>query len=109
MNNVKLAAAHDKCTQEVFIPVGTFKLLYTGGLSDLCLSPHTHKHAHTHTHSRIQFYASLIQSIATTEGKFDSEIAKVDEELADLMDSTASQAATGMHSTKRERSIIDKG
>ncbi|XP_064397802.1 myc box-dependent-interacting protein 1-like [Halichondria panicea] len=59
--------------------------------------------------SRIQFYASLIQSIATTEAKFDSEIAKVNEELADLMDSTASQAATGMHSTKRERSIVDKG
>ena len=55
--------------------------------------------------SRIQFYASIFQSIAATEARFHSEIAKVDEDFAGLMDGLASEAATAIHTTKKERAL----
>ena len=59
----------------------------------------------TRSPSRVQFYASVFQSIAATEARFHAEIAKVDEEFAVMMDKLAAYAATGIHSTKKERSI----
>lgn len=56
-------------------------------------------------YSRIQFYASIFQSLAATEARFHSEIAKVDEEYAGLMDGLASEAATAIHTTKKERTL----
>lgn len=55
--------------------------------------------------SRIQFYASIFQSLAATEARFHSEVAKVDEEFAGLMDGLASEAATAIHTTKKERTL----
>jgi hypothetical protein len=55
--------------------------------------------------SRIQFYASIFQSLAATEARFHSEVAKVDEEFAGLMDGLANEAATAIHTTKKERTL----
>lgn len=55
--------------------------------------------------SRIQFYASVFQSIAATEARFHGEVAKVEEEFAGVMDTLAVEAATGIHSTKKERTV----
>lgn len=55
--------------------------------------------------SRIQFYASVFQTLASTEHHFHTEVAKLDESLALMMDGLASEAATGTHSTKKERGV----
>ena len=55
--------------------------------------------------SRIQFYASIFQSLAATEARFHSEMSKVDEEFAGLMDGLANEAATAIHTTKKERTL----
>jgi len=55
--------------------------------------------------SRIQFYASVFQSLAATQAKFHSEMTKVDEDFANLMDGLASEAATAIHTTKKERTL----
>lgn len=56
--------------------------------------------------SRIQFYAQIFQSIAASEAKFHTEVSKIDEDLAIVMDGLASQAATGVHSTKKQRNVL---
>lgn len=55
--------------------------------------------------SRIQFYASIFQSLASNEALFHSEMTKVDEDLAGIMDSLAIEAATAIHTTKKERTL----
>nr|CAC83970.1 putative aggregation factor [Geodia cydonium] len=56
--------------------------------------------------SRIQFYGQIFQSIAAAETRFHAEISKVDEDLARVMDGLASEAATGVHSTKKQRNAL---
>ena len=56
-------------------------------------------------YSRIQFYASIFQSLASNEALFHSEVTKVDEDLAGIMDSLAIEAATAIHTTKKERTL----
>ena len=55
--------------------------------------------------SRIQFYASIFQSLAATEARFHAEMTKVDEDFAAVMDGLASEAATAIHTTKKERTL----
>ena len=40
--------------------------------------------------------------------RFHSEVAKVEEEFAEVMDALAVEAATGIHSTKKERTVDTK-
>ena len=40
--------------------------------------------------------------------RFHSEVAKVEEEFAGVMDALAVEAATGIHSTKKERTVDTK-
>ena len=40
--------------------------------------------------------------------RFHSEVAKVEEEFAGVMDTLAVEAATGIHSTKKERTVDTK-
>ncbi|CAI8001055.1 Myc box-dependent-interacting protein 1 [Geodia barretti] len=56
--------------------------------------------------SRIQFYAQIFQSIAAAEARFHAEITKIDEDLARVMDGLAAEAATGIHSTKKQRNTL---
>ena len=40
--------------------------------------------------------------------RFHSEVAKVEEDFASVMDALAVEAATGIHSTKKERTVDTK-
>ena len=40
--------------------------------------------------------------------RFHGEVAKVEEEFAGVMDALAVEAATGIHSTKKERTVDTK-